>query len=175
MNRDDVIAELDRAAADFRLLVVSASDTDLARRSDGTRWTNRQLLFHMLFGYQIVLVLRPLVWAFAHAPRPLSRGFASCLDSVTRPFHVVNYLGSLGGGRLLGRRGMTWVFDWITTRLQASVRRADDRALGLGMHFPTGWDPYFTDYMTSLDVYHYGTQHYDHHRAQLSLPAVQAG
>lgn len=175
MNRDDVVDELARAAADFRALVLSASDADLARRSDGTRWTNRQLLFHMLFGYQVVFVLRPLVWLFAHSPRALSSGFARCLNAMTRPFHVVNYLGSLGGGRLLGRHGMAWVFDRITARLQTSVRRADACALGRGMHFPTGWDPYFTDYMTFLDVYHYGTQHYDHHRAQLTLPVVQAG
>ena len=56
MNRDGVIEELDRAAADFRTLVLSASDLDLGRRSHGTRWTNRQLLFHLLFGYQIVFV-----------------------------------------------------------------------------------------------------------------------
>jgi len=174
MNRDDVIDELDRAAADFRALVLTAGDVDLGHRSNGTRWTNRQLLFHMLFGYQIVFVLRPLVWVFAHAPRAWSRGFARGLNTMTRPFHVVNYLGSLGGGRLLGRRGMTWVFDWITTRLHTSVRHADDRALSRGMHFPTGWDPYFTDYMTFLDIYHYGTQHYDHHRAQLTLPATSA-
>ena len=84
----------------------------------------------------------------------------------------MNYLGSLGGGRLLGRHGMVWVFDRITGRLQASLRRADDRALARGMHFPTGWDPYFSDYMTFLDVYHYGTQHYLHHRAQLTLTAT---
>jgi hypothetical protein len=129
----------------------------------------------MLFGYLIVSVLRPLVWAFAHAPRPLSRGFARVLQSLTRPFHVVNYLGSLGGGRLLGRRGMAWVLDRVVARLQRAVLRASDHALSRGMHFPVGWDPYFTDYMTILEVHHYGTQHYDHHRAQLTLPAVQAG
>ncbi len=68
---------------------------------------------------------------------------------MTRPFHVVNYLGSLGGGRLLGRRGMVWVFDRIAARLQASVRRGDDRAFARGMHLPTGWGPYFTDYRPS--------------------------
>jgi hypothetical protein len=25
--------------------------------------------------------------------------------------------------------------------------------------FPTSWDPYVTDTMTVLDVYHFGTQH----------------
>jgi hypothetical protein len=37
------------------------------------------------------------------------------------------------------------------------------------MHFPVGWDPYFTDVMTIRDVFHYPTQHYDHHRRQLTL------
>ena len=37
------------------------------------------------------------------------------------------------------------------------------------MHFPVRWDPFFTTTMTLADVYHYGTQHYDFHRAQLTL------
>ena len=37
------------------------------------------------------------------------------------------------------------------------------------MHFPVGWDPYFNAYMTLRDIYHYPTQHYDHHRQQLTL------
>jgi hypothetical protein len=41
MNLDDVVEGLPRAAADFSPLVLSASDADLRRRSDGTRWTNR--------------------------------------------------------------------------------------------------------------------------------------
>lgn len=43
------------------------------------------------------------------------------------------------------------------------------------MHFPVGWDPYFKDYMTIGDVYHYPTQHYDHHRKQLTLPRAGQG
>jgi hypothetical protein len=41
------------------------------------------------------------------------------------------------------------------------------------MHFPVGWDPYFKDSMTLLEVYHYPTQHYDHHRRQLTLVAAR--
>jgi len=37
------------------------------------------------------------------------------------------------------------------------------------MHFPTRWDPFFTDVMTLRDVYRYPTQHFDFHRAQLTL------
>jgi hypothetical protein len=37
------------------------------------------------------------------------------------------------------------------------------------MHFPPAWDPYFQPTMSVLDVYHYGTQHFDHHKRQLTL------
>lgn len=37
------------------------------------------------------------------------------------------------------------------------------------MHFPTAWDPYFEPTMSVLDVYHFATQHFDHHRRQLTL------
>jgi len=37
------------------------------------------------------------------------------------------------------------------------------------MRFPTGSDPYFTDVTTLADVYHFGTQHFDHHLAQLTV------
>ena len=37
------------------------------------------------------------------------------------------------------------------------------------MHFPTTWDPYFQPTMSVLDVYHFATQHFDHHRRQLTL------
>jgi hypothetical protein len=36
------------------------------------------------------------------------------------------------------------------------------------MHFPVGWDPYFKDVMTVADVYDFPTQHYGHHRRQLT-------
>lgn len=57
-------------------------------------------------------------------------------------------------------------------RLQRFVTNAGEDQLSRGMHFPTGWDPYFNDYMTLRAIYHYPTQHYDHHRAQLTLAAA---
>lgn len=47
--RDRVSAELEAARAEFHVLLASASPADLRRRRCGTRWTNQQLLFHMLF------------------------------------------------------------------------------------------------------------------------------
>jgi hypothetical protein len=39
--------ELEQAWATFRTLMGSASDKEPRRRSAGTWWTNKQLLFHM--------------------------------------------------------------------------------------------------------------------------------
>ncbi|WP_405669467.1 hypothetical protein [Streptomyces sp. NBC_00055] len=37
------------------------------------------------------------------------------------------------------------------------------------MRHPTRWDPLFRDVMTVADLYRYPTQHFDFHRAQLTL------
>jgi hypothetical protein len=168
-DRAALHAELDRAADSFRQLVLDASPGRLRRRSAGTRWTNRQLLFHMVFGYLLVLRLLPLVRLFGRLPEPASRGFAAILQAGTRPFHVVNYLGSWGGGTALSPAQMLWLLERVIDRLHRRLDAEQDSTLGAGMHFPTGWDPYFTDVMTLADVYHFATQHFDHHRKQLTL------
>jgi hypothetical protein len=48
VNRVDISEEMQRARADFHEIVEGASAQDLGRRSDGTRWTNRQLLFYIV-------------------------------------------------------------------------------------------------------------------------------
>jgi hypothetical protein len=173
MDRAEVIAELDRVAHDYRELVDSATVAELRRPTDGTKWNNEQLLFHMLFGYLLVRHLRPLVGAFSRLPDAASRRFAAILDSATRPFHVINYLGSLFGARALGYPRLQRAMDRTTRRLQTSLRTESERSLARSMHFPVGWDPYFKDSMTLLEVYHYPTQHYDHHRRQLTLATAR--
>ncbi len=173
MDRDRVCAELGRVRDDYRELLDTATVADLRRPTDGTKWNNEQLLFHMLFGYLLVRNLRLLVWSFSHLPDGASRRFAALLDRGTGPFHVINYVGSLFGARVLGFARMARLMDRSTGRLQESVRTQPEQALAWGMHFPQGWDPYFDDYMTLLDIYHYPTQHYDHHRRQLTLANVR--
>jgi hypothetical protein len=169
VHTDEIAAEMQRAAADFRSLLDAATSAELREGSNGTAWTNEQLLFHMLFGYLLIRNLRVLVWVFGRLPDRFSRAFAALLNAGTRPFHVVNYLGSLGGARVLGHARMERIFERVVAGLVASMRRQSSTSLARGMHFPTGWDPYFRDYMTMADVYHYATQHYDHHRRQLTL------
>jgi hypothetical protein len=169
VDTDEIAAEMRRAAADFRSLLDNATSAELRRGSNGTRWTNEQLLFHMLFGYLVVRNLRVLVWIFGRLPDRFSRAFAALLGAGTGPFHTINYLGSLGGARVLGHARMERIFDRVVAGLITSMNRGSPASLTRGMHFPTGWDPYFRDYMTMADVYHYATQHYGHHRRQLTL------
>jgi hypothetical protein len=168
MDRPDIDAELERVTADFHGLLDSATPAELRVPTNGTKWTNRELLFHMLFGFILLRVLLPLVKGFGRLPPAVSRAFAAILNAGTRPFHVVNYLSALPGGRVLDSRSMARLMDSTIDHLRGGLAREPDDALGLAMHFPVGWDPYFKDVMTVADVYHYPTQHYDHHRRQLT-------
>ena len=49
VDRDAIINEMDDARTTFHHLLDAADSTGLRRRSNGTTWTNVQLLFHMLF------------------------------------------------------------------------------------------------------------------------------
>jgi hypothetical protein len=167
MDPAQVASELQDVKADFHALVARASVQDLRRRSSGTRWTNRQLLYHMVFGYLIVRSLLPLVHGLGRLKR--SRRFAATLDAGRRPFHVVNYVGSVAGGQLLTPSAAARLLDRTADALQRQLATESDQTLALTMHFPTSWDPYFRPTMTVLDVYHYGTEHYQHHRRQLSF------
>jgi DinB superfamily len=163
-----VTADLERVTADYRRVLDSATRAELRMPTNGTKWTNKQLLFHMLFGFVVARALLPLVKAFGRLPPRASRTFAAILNAGTRPFHVLNYLGALPGGTVLGTDAMARLMDSTINHLRGSLARESERTLALAMHFPVGWDPYFQDVMTVADVYHYSTQHYDHHRRQLT-------
>jgi hypothetical protein len=168
MERREIDAELERRAADFHRLLDSATASELRMRTNGTRWTNQQLLFHMLFGFILVRVLLPLVKGFGRLPPAASGAFATILNAGSRPFHVINYLSALPGGTVLRRQAVAKLMDRTIEHLRSRLARESEHALGRAMHFPVGWDPYFKGTMTVADVYRYPTQHYDHHRRQLT-------
>ena len=87
----------------------------------------------------------------------------------TRPFHVVNYLGAVGGALVFHGPRLTGQLDRTLDRLHRRLDAETDPALGRRMHFPVDWDPFFRDTMTLREVYRYATQHYDFHRSQLTL------
>ena len=140
LDRAAARAEMEQARLDFRRLLAQASPADLRRPSAGTRWTNQQLLFHMLLGYLIVRTLLPLTRLFGHLPRTASRAFAGLLDSARTPFHLINYLGSCAGARIIPPARMAGLLDRVTAALQRRLQQEPDTALGRGMHYPTTWD-----------------------------------
>ena len=73
------------------------------------------------------------------------------------------------GGQVLTTDVMANLLDRTIQALQRSLAAETAESLALTMHFPTAWDPYFRPTMTVLDVYHFATQHFDHHRQQLTL------
>ena len=169
VDRAAIAAELERARGVLHELLDGASAADLARRSSGTRWTNEQLLFHMVFGYMVVRALLPLVRLVNRLPRPFGAAFAATLDLAARPFHAVNYLGTCAAALVFNRRRMLAQLDRTLASLHRSLGARSDAELQRGMPFPQRWDPFFMSWMTLAEVYHYATQHYEFHRAQLSF------
>ena len=168
IRRQEVHAELERVRRTFAQHVAQMAPADLGRPSSGTRWTNQELLFHMLFGYLVVRRLLPMVKGLGLLPPRVSQPFAALLNASTRPFDWINYAGSVAGGRALRPDRMVRWLDSVTAQIERDLDRQSTASLLRGMHFPTRWDPYFTDFMTLADTYHYPTQHFDHHNRQLS-------
>lgn len=73
LDRQAVHEELERVRATFHRLLDGASEADLRRPTKGTRWTNEQLLFHMLFGYILMRPLLLLIRIFGRFPRGVGR------------------------------------------------------------------------------------------------------
>jgi hypothetical protein len=175
VDRAVIAREMDDARTRLHALLSAARPTDLRRGSNDTRWTNEQLLFHMVFGYLVVRTLLPLVHLMGRLPAAVGRGWAMLLNSATRPFHVVNYWGSVAGARVFTAARMGSLADRTIAALQRALMREPVAALNRGMPFPVGWDPYFRDWMSLAEVYRYATRHFEHHRRQLTLPNEREG
>lgn len=169
VDRGPIARDLDACRVDLHQLLARASPERLRAGTEGTAWTNEQLLFHMVFGYLIVRVLLHLVRLVSRLPPAVGRGFAALLDSGRRPFHLVNYLGSCAAALVFDHARMGPLCDRTIAALRTSLEHASDTDLRRGMPFPTTWDPYFRPVMTVADLYRYGTQHFEHHRRQLTL------
>ena len=81
MDRAVIVADLLACRDDLHRLLAPATPARLRARSNGTRWSNEQLLFHMVFGFLIVRRLLPLVRLMSVMP-PSDR--AGVVDPVER-------------------------------------------------------------------------------------------
>ncbi|WP_125616368.1 DinB family protein [Specibacter cremeus] len=168
---EDIVAGYGRACHELDAYLQHATPAQLGAPSAGTRWTNEELLFHMVFGYMVVRVLLPLVRIVGRLPRSWARGFAHALNATTPAFDVVNYWGSVAAAKVYNRRRMLRKMETTTQALAGRLGRESAASLDRGMDFPTRWDPFFTPAMSLADVYAYPTLHFDFHARQLTLVA----
>lgn len=82
---DPVRADLLWIAADFRNIIQGAIAMELNMPSRGTRWTNRQLLFHLALGQNVALSAIPLLGLFSRLPPSASRNWSRLLEAGTGP------------------------------------------------------------------------------------------
>jgi len=70
-TEEEIIAGYGRTRMDLERWLARATAADLRRTSHGTKWTNEELLFHMVFGYMVVRALLPLVHLISRLPKPV--------------------------------------------------------------------------------------------------------
>src|SRR5699024_5358351 len=68
IDRAEITVGYLHACGDLETFLALAGDAELRSRSAGTRWTNEELLFHMVFGYMVTRRLQPLVKCFGRLP-----------------------------------------------------------------------------------------------------------
>ncbi|MGO4186331.1 DinB family protein [Pseudarthrobacter sp. TAF60_1] len=168
--KDEIVSGYSRVRRELDAWLAGATAEDLRRRSNGTKWTNEELLFHMVFGYMVVRALLPLVRLVSRLPAPAGRAFAAVLNAGTRPFDVVNYWGSRAAATVFNHRRMARKLGKTIESLSRQLDRETPGSLSRSMPFPDRWDPFFRPVMSLNDVYAYPTQHFDFHAKQLSLP-----
>ena len=168
-GQESTAAGYNRARGELSGWLARATTDDLQRQSNGTRWTNEELLFHMVFGYMIVRALLPLVRLISRLPRSWQKAFAAGLNAATGPFDIVNYWGSRAAATVYNRHRMGRKLDKTIKALTRRLEKETPATLARSMSFPTRWDPFFKPEMTVADVYAYGTQHFNFHARQLSL------
>ncbi|MDJ0355959.1 DinB family protein [Paenarthrobacter sp. PH39-S1] len=166
---EDIVAGYERACGELTEYLLAADRADLRRGSSGTRWTNEELLFHMVFGYMVVRTLLTMVRLMGRLPRWWGRGFAAVLNAGTTPFDAANYWGSRAAALVYNRYRMGRKLEKTTQALARRLRRETPASLALSMAFPARWDPFFAPEMTLADLYAYPTLHFSFHAAQLTL------
>jgi hypothetical protein len=136
-------SELEAARDEFRVMAASISEQAWTEPSGNPGWTNGQVLFHVLFGFILVLPLANILVFFGHLPALCSRIFAWILDFSTPLFNRVNAAGPRAGARLLGRPGVIRQFERVHMAILRRLERTRPRDWTLEMHYPTRWDPCF--------------------------------
>ncbi len=173
--RSRVREELEAGRAEFHRLLTAVARDGWNRRSHNRGWTNGQLMFHIALGFFLVVPLVVVMRMFAVLPRSVSRTFARGLDAVTPLFNWINGIGPRFGAKIFTSSRLGATFDSVHRLILRRVESMKSTDWSRGMHYPTKWEPRFSDFMTFQDLFLYPTVHLRHHREQLVLspPALR--
>jgi hypothetical protein len=171
-SSDPVRADLEWIARDYWNILKAARPEELYLPTDGTAWTNRQLLFHMLLGQRITRMVIVVMGVFSRLPAGASRAWAAGMTAVTPLYNRLNFAGGVVGGRLITVTRMGRQMEAVTAKILHFYDQASPGELRRGMTIPPSWDPYFSIWMDRAELMTWAAKHYLHHRRQLTLTTL---
>ena len=95
---DPVRDDVEWIARDFLAILKGALPEELDLPSDGTAWTDRQRLFHMLLGQRVTRMVIVVMGAFSRLPAGASRAWAAGMTAGTPAVPPAQLAGRCGGG-----------------------------------------------------------------------------
>lgn len=122
---------------------------------------------HMLFGFIILNVLLPIARAWGRFPEGVSRPFARLLNASAGPFHWLNERGARMQARVFTRKRIGNLYDRVHASLLKKAASVMDGEWERGMHYPTRWDPNFSEFMTLEKLFRYPVIHFRFHLDQI--------
>jgi hypothetical protein len=167
--KNGVRHDLEAGRSEFHQLLGLVRQDAWQRPSRNRGWTNGQLLFHIALGFFLVVPLFVVMRLFAALPRPMSKVFARCLNAATPLFNWINALGPRFGARVLNSRRLGRTFDAVHRLIVRRVESMRPEDWGRGMHYPTKWEPLFSDFMSFEALFRYPVAHMQHHRTQIDV------
>lgn len=167
-TKDVIRTELETTRAVFHALLNSFTESDLRRKSRNPGWTNGEILAHMTFGFIILKALLPMARVWGRLPKWTSKRFAGLLNVLTVPFNWVNALGARFQSRVFTYARIGAAYDWVYFSLMKQINSIQEDEWERGMHYPTRWDPNFSDFMTIEKLFHYPVVHFHFHLEQIA-------
>jgi hypothetical protein len=172
-SSDQVRADIEWIARDYLAILQTARIDELDLPSHGTKWTNRQLLFHMLLGQRITRMVIVIMAAFSRLPAGASRAWAKGMTAATPLYDRLNFAGGVVGGRLFTEARMERQMQAVTAKILHYYDHASPDQMARGMSIPPSWDPYFSTWMDRAQLMKWAPMHYQHHRRQLTLTTLR--
>jgi hypothetical protein len=165
----EIEALLTKSHAEFEAVLAALPDDGWRKHSHNPGWVNGEILFHMVFGFILLITLIPMVRLWSYLPGGFSKVFAAILNASTGIFNVINGAGPRLAGRVLNPVSLGRLADFVYAQNSRMIQRIKADDWQRGMYFPYRWDSMFSEYMTIEQVFRYVVTHFNFHRGQLAL------